>query len=379
MNASGKTRPLVVFAEDWGGLPSSTQHLVAHLARTRRIIWVNSIGLRKPKLSLRDLRRLAQKAFRVLSTKRRGATPPQGDLIVIEPMAVPAPKTVIGRRLNRVILGLQVRRALRVAGLSKPILWMSIPTAEVVAGHVGESAVVYYCGDDFSALAGVDHEIAQSSERRLVEKAALIVAASHELSTRFPAERTYLLTHGADLRLFGQPAARAPDLGETGRIAGFYGSISDWIEIELLAAVARMLPDWTFVLIGNVATDVSPLQALRNVRFLGARDHAALPGYVQHWSVSLLPFRDNAQIRACNPLKLREYMAAGTPIVATEFPALDGFRDLIEVSVREPETFALAIEHAARDLKRNPQRVERVASQDWQAKAGQLAVRLDAL
>ncbi len=46
---------IVVFGEDFGGLPSSTQHIVKRLATSHRILWVNSIGLRQPRLTAKDM------------------------------------------------------------------------------------------------------------------------------------------------------------------------------------------------------------------------------------------------------------------------------------------------------------------------------------
>ena len=143
------------------------------------------------------------------------------------------------------------------------------------------------------------------------------------LYKKFPREKTELLLHGVDLKKFQTPSPRAPDLPDVSKIAGFYGSLKDWIDIELLWKAAQDLPQWTFVLIGEVHTDISRLESLPNVRFLGPRKHHELPNYVQHWNVSMIPFKDTPQIRACNPLKLREYLAAGTPIASIDFPALE--------------------------------------------------------
>jgi hypothetical protein len=64
-------RGIVAFAEDWGGLPSSTQHIVGRLARDRDVVWVNSIGMRRPRLDARDLKRLVAKASAL--ARRRGS------------------------------------------------------------------------------------------------------------------------------------------------------------------------------------------------------------------------------------------------------------------------------------------------------------------
>ena len=50
-------RDLVVFGEDWQRHPSSSQHVITELAKNHRILWINSIGLRRPRLSLRDAKR----------------------------------------------------------------------------------------------------------------------------------------------------------------------------------------------------------------------------------------------------------------------------------------------------------------------------------
>lgn len=368
---------MVVFGEDWGRHPSSTQHLVRRLAADRDVLWVNSIGLRRPRATARDAVRLGQKLLHKATAALPQATRPRS-LSIVQPMAVSWPGSALAATANRHLLGGQVRRALAARGMTRPLLWTSLPTAAPLLGTLGERAIVYYCGDDFGSLAGVDHEPVTAMERALVARADLIVAASERLAEKFPRERTLLLPHGADIDLFRRPSPPAADLPLEGATAGFYGSLSDWIDIELMVAVAMRLPEWTFVFVGNVETDVSRLAALPNVRLLGRRDHTALPSYVQHWTVSLLPFRDTAQIRACNPLKLREYLAAGTPVVATPFAALQPFRGLIEVAPT-PAGFASAMRRAAEDWRRNGERMQAVRHDSWEERAAELDRALAAL
>ncbi|MFO1161066.1 MAG: glycosyltransferase [Reyranellaceae bacterium] len=361
---------LVVFGEDWGRHPSSTQHLVKRLAERRRVVWVNSIGLRRPRANLGDIRRVVDKLARRRAGGAATVTRPES-LSIVPPLAVSWPGSRLAAWTNRRTLAWQVRRALDRRGMRRPILWTSLPTAATLVGALDERAVVYYCGDDFSALSGVDHTPVAALEQELVECADLIVAASPELAARFPASRTLLLPHGADIAHFGRPATIAEDLSRGRPVAGFYGSISDWLDVSLLAHTARGLPDWDFLLIGEVRTNVDALRGLPNVRLVGARDHGDLPAYVQHWQVSLLPFRDTPQIRACNPLKLREYLAAGTPIVSTPFPALRPYLDLVEV-VPSAAGFVAAIRNAAADTRRNVYRRSAVRDESWEQRATEL-------
>jgi len=100
----------------------------------------------------------------------------------------------------------------------------------------------------------------------------------------------------------------------------------------MLKETIEKLPDWHFVFIGKPVVDISVLRDLPNIHFLGERPHHQLPSYSQHWTASLLPFVDNAQIRACNPLKLSEYLATGRPIIGTSFPAMEAFRGLVQIA-----------------------------------------------
>lgn len=378
-------RDLIVFGEDWGGLPSSTQHLMKHIALERKILWVNSIGLRSPKLSRHDIHRALRKALRFFKTNKNTQSqtgPNIKNLTVINPMTLPAPRKLWQRRLAAWLLRRQLLPLISQLKLNAPILWSSLPTAADLAGALQESAVVYYCGDDFSSLAGVDHDVITRHETRLVEKSDLIITASKSLCEKFPHAKTRELSHGVDLSLFTKPAPRAKDLPENDRpTAGFYGSLSSWLDIALLKYVVKVMPDWNFVFIGHESVDVSVLKAFDNTYFLGPRNHEALPGYSQHWQASLLPFRDTPQIRQCNPLKLKEYLAVKKPIVATPFPALSPYVDLIHCA-DTPEAFSQALAASLKtreDNSRAQSMVDAVSQMSWNNRAHTVSTWLEAL
>lgn len=372
--------PLVIFGEDWGSHPSSTQHLARRLMADRSVVWVNSIGLRRPRIS--DAGRVVRKIRAMIRGASRSVHEGRGPIpaALIQPKAVSWPGNPIAAAVNRRTLPRQINAALASIGESKPILWTSLPSAVDVVGALDEVAVIYYAGDDFGALAGVDHRPVIRQEARLADLADIVITASPEIAKRFPPGKTFVIPHGVDLDLFAHPVPRAEDMPDTGRpIAGFYGALDDWLDTQMLARTARLRPDWDFVLIGPERTDVSALKSLPNVRLLGARPHAELPRYSQHWQAALLPFKDTAQIRACNPLKLREYAAAGAPIISTDFPAArrfsdhiyfaadsDAFSDALQECLSEPEI--------ARDKRRRS-----VENQSWGARANEVRILIEAL
>nr|WP_246501076.1 glycosyltransferase [Azospirillum rugosum] len=180
--------------------------------------------------------------------------------------------------------------------------------------------------------------------------------------------------------LFAAPAPRAPDLPD-GFVAGFYGGLTPWIDTDLIVAAAEALPHWTFFLIGPIPDHPPALSGLPNLVLAGPRPHESLPGYSQHWTASILPLRDTPRMHACTPLKLREYLAAGTPVVATGGPALEGYREVL-AAVSGPDWFIRALAVTAGNTN-SPDRVRRqrarVAGDSWDEAARLVADALDRL
>ncbi len=380
-------RDLIVFGEDWGGLPSSTQHLIKHLAQTRKVVWVNSIGLRQPNLSLNDMKRVWTKL-----TKRNSVS--KGEVAQVAPFqtvnlkTIPAPKSKYSRWIAKQLIISQLKPIIKEAQLHQPILWSSLPTTADICGYLGESGTVYYCGDDFGALAGVDHNVVLQHEQKLIDKSDLILAASPVLCNKFPEHKVRCLPHGVDYTLFNEPVARAKDLPNDGRpIAGFYGSLSKWLDYDLINQVTEINPDWHFIFIGKNELSYNPIIDRENVHLMGPKPHSQLPHYSQHWQVSLLPFVDNEQIRACNPLKLLEYLATGTPVISTDFPALKPYKSAIKI-VNSAADFNLSLNviqqewlkhNAETRQKKIQQQAQLIKTHTWQAKAEQLDAWLEAL
>lgn len=195
----------------------------------------------------------------------------------------------------------------------------------------------------------------------------------------FHQRRRHVVLHGVDYELFATPQPRPIDLPFGKPIAGFYGLIAEWIDQDLICESAENLPNWNFVLIGPSRVDFSKLENHDNIHLLGPRAHTQLPGYIQHWHTALLPFRQTPQIHACNPLKLREYLASGTPVVTTYFPALQGYEDLVSI-VTGTKDFIRAIE-STRDLEegRNEIGQSRMVCESWLERADEINALLETL
>ncbi|MCW2240148.1 glycosyltransferase [Azospirillum canadense] len=357
------TADLVIFGKEWGVHPSGTEQIVRRLnpqghPQGRRMLWVNATG-------------------------RRGSAdgaPCPGDIRVLTPRTVPMRGNPLARQANRHLLGRQVQGAMADLGIARPILWASWPTAVDAVGRLGERAVVYQCDDDISALEGGDRGPLRAMEDELVERADLVLASSPTLAARFPRYKTIMVPHGVDMDLFATPAPRASDLPD-GFVAGFYGGLTPWVDTDLIAAAAEALPHWTFFLIGPIPERPPVLSGLPNLVLAGPRPHESLPDYSQHWTASILPLRDTPRMNACTPLKLREYLAAGTPVVATGGPALEEYREVV-AAVSGADWFIRALAVTGGNTN-SPERVRRqracVAGESWDKAARLVADALDRL
>src|SRR3954468_7159784 len=93
--------PIIAFAKDWHEDPTSNHHVLRELARTRRVLWLNSIATRTPKLgSARD----GCKIKRNVAEFAPGPVNVENDLWVMSPLALPLPHSSAARAINRQIL-----------------------------------------------------------------------------------------------------------------------------------------------------------------------------------------------------------------------------------------------------------------------------------
>jgi len=372
---------MLCFSHDWTGDPLSKTHLMRLLARENRILWVNSIGYRAPSVSGRDLRRIAQK-LRAAATPVREVEP---NLFVLSPLVIPAYGVAAMRRVNRELLRFQVLRAMRKLGFNNVINWVFNPAAGVIAGALGEQMLIYYCVDEYTAFSDVPTESLILLERELLHKAALVIVSAERLFQSKQGENphTVLVRHGVDHAHFSKalrPETRIPDeIANLPRpIIGYFGLMAaDWIDIDLMVRVAKHFSKGSLVLLGKVTTDVSALSALPNVHLLGRKPYADLPAYSKGFDVAMLPFPISEVTLNANPLKVREYLAAGLPVVSTAIPEVEVL-GLCRIG-RDPAGFIAEIEAALADPGPQAARSEQVRSESWAARIEEIRGHVAAL
>src|SRR6185436_16833194 len=274
---------IICFAKDWSEDPTSNNHVMRLLSRKNRVLWLNSIATRAPKLSSSsDLQKIARK----LRDFGRGPVEVAPNLFVYTPLVVPFPHMPGAATINQGILRATLSSLRRRLGMDEYQLWSFLPTAQPYLGMPGEKLVVYYCTDEWSRFSHVDGERIAEMERSLCEEADVVFTTARTLwnHKRCYNPETHLALHGVDHEHFARaldPETALPDeLRDCrGPVIGFFGLVHDWIDISLLAHLAERRPDWTVAVIGKANVDLSALEQLPNVRLLGRRPYEELPRY----------------------------------------------------------------------------------------------------
>ena len=325
---------IICFCNDWDGDPLSKKHIMSRLAKRNRVLWVNSVGVRNPTASVYDFKRVLQKVRAFSSGHKKVAD----SIHVLTPLVIPFHGSAMARWINRKALRWSLLRACRQLGFCNPITWVFIPASGEVAGTLNEKALVYHCVDEYSEFSGTDKSALLAIERHLIEKSNCVIVCSDRLleSKRRFNEKTFLVTHGVDVAHFRKacdPATIVPDEIKAIRrpIVGFFGLIADWVDLDLVRFLADARPEWNFVLLGKVTTDTRIVAGLPNIHLLGPKPYQDLPGYAKAFDVGILPFAINELTLNSNPLKLREYLAAGLPVVSTAIPEAEKLTGALKV------------------------------------------------
>jgi glycosyltransferase involved in cell wall biosynthesis len=316
---------IVCFAKDWSEDPTSNNHVMKLLARDNRVLWLNSISTRTPSLtSGRDLSKIATK----LKSFAKGPQRVDGvDLDVYTPVVLPFPHNSLAVRVNEQILRTSIGLLRKSRGMDDFQLWSFIPSAAKYVGKLGESLVIYYCTDEWSHFSSVDRDKTMELERELCQRADLVFTTASTLleKKKLYNPETHLALHGVDQAHFARAldpeTELAPELRELERpIVGFVGLIQDWVDLELVRYMAERHRDWNLVLVGKALVDTSALERLPNVKLLGRKPYEQLPAYLKGFDVGIIPFKLNELTRNVNPIKLREYLSAGLPVVSSDIP-----------------------------------------------------------
>ncbi|MEK6374718.1 MAG: glycosyltransferase [Acidobacteriota bacterium] len=303
----------------------------AFAASGNHVLFVENTGVRRP--SLKDAGRLRDR-FRAWRDADHGIRAESKGLDILPPLLVPLPYSRLAVRANRHVLLRTVRRWLKSNGSAPLIVITFLPTPLVreVIAELDPALVVYYCIDRLPESSPGARKLLEP-ERALLAEADVVLTTSNGLRTMAEehAPHVELLECGVRSGEFARArdGSAAPEVFESlpRPVIGFAGSLRNELDIALLCDAAELAPDLTFLFAGPVMADVKRLASYPNVRLIGSLPHADVIRHTVHFDAGILPYVRNVFTAYIMPAKLKEYLAAGLPVVSTTLPEVVRFAE----------------------------------------------------
>ena len=331
---------------------TNKQHTAQHLAQQGyRVLYVESVGLRAPNMSGRDLRRMWHRLCRGLRQPKQV----QPNIWVLSPLTIPFKQSSrLVRFINQALVSLPIRLFMYRMRFDTPLIWTYHPFVQEIVATLRRGPLVYHCVDDLSAVPGIDSVGFNQEERLLLVDCAAVFVTSLALKAKCETlnKNTHYFPNVADIEHFGRALLSGAEPIEICEIpkprVGYIGALSDYkVDFDLIRAVAKARLDWHWVIIGaeregQNSKVMSDLRALSNVHFLGDKPYASLPSYLRAFDVATLPTLINDYTRSMFPMKYFEYLAAGVPVVSTPLEFTKYYRGGL-LTAANAESFEKAI------------------------------------
>jgi glycosyltransferase involved in cell wall biosynthesis len=328
---------ILVFADDWGIHPSSAQHLFRRFLPKNRVIWFNTVGLRRPRMSFYDVRKIARKLSHWAGKNHQVNDLQLGPEIHEIPLA-PLSMGRAARKLNAWILRRAVQKQLttnssqlsRVAESlgSRIFIISTLPLTADLVGVIPDSTFIYYLVDDYACWPGLSNKLVREMDREQARAADRVVAASQSLTDlhREVTNQIDYLPHGVDVDHF----AKGRQIREHRKRSGirpiadviFFGSLDERIDQELFNAAIRARPRLRFLCIGPATGSKERLVFAPNLERRSAVSFQELPNLLGQCEIALLPYVQTELGQRLAPLKALEALTAGLPVVATDIPEI---------------------------------------------------------
>jgi glycosyltransferase involved in cell wall biosynthesis len=366
--------------EDWWyHHPHSKNHLMRRFARAgNKVIFVNSISMGlAPMKSGEVLPRIKRK----LKSYAKLARTTEEGITVVSPAVVPFFGSRAAAATNRRLLTAQISALARSRGLSRPVLWIAIPTAVEVIGRLNEQLVIYHVSDKYDANTmdhATDPVFIRQLHERAIDAADLVFYSSRKLFAEVTRgrEKSHLLEQAVDFDHWAWVSSgNLVVADEIDRIPhpriGYFGAIEPWlVDQELIKQAARERPSWNWIFIGNKSRGLE-IEELPNVHFLPPVAYQELPRYAAGFDVCVLPWNTEVPFTSYgSAIKVREYLASGKPVVISPLPEYESMSDVLRIG-RSREQFLELVEDALqeKDDARVKARQDAVRDGTWDARA----------
>ncbi len=351
---------------DWTSYQTSKIYLMKIMSRRNRVLYVETLGSKTPGLYKSHLYRMARRIFRWLKGPTRPSDAgPVNDILIYSPLIIPIHNSRFIRKMNFYILRWTFRRLIKRLNFRNPILWFYLPTAADLIGQLGEAFSLYHCVDDWLTYPGYRNSNFEDLERKLFKDSDAVFISNRLLFDKKKVlnKNTYYLPHAVEFehyqKIFSADEPLPTDMASLSRpIIAMVGEVAGWVNWDFLKYAAESNPKWSIAMLGPVGYDANlrEVKDISNIYFLGYKEYSQLPNYYRAIDVCVVSFNLDEHIKYCTPTRFYEHLAAGKPIVSTDFPTA---REFPEEHVKLARTKEEFVELIKSSLDENSEELER--------------------
>jgi glycosyltransferase involved in cell wall biosynthesis len=216
-------------------------------------------------------------------------------------------------------------------------------------------------------------------EKKYAQSSDLVFVTSSHLKRKLTEynKNTHLVANAANIKMFNKTLKQ--DENEVNLeasfekykvIIGYVGNICHRINYQLLLKIVEEYPEYLLLMVGPINArnpEIQRLKKYNNTCFTGSKKPTELIPYLKKMDCAIIPFLKNELTKSIYPLKINEYLAAGLPVITTNFSEdIKSFKDVIYLCDNE-EDFIIQIQKSIKEnsLDMTKKRIEFVSSNNW--------------
>lgn len=357
---------LILSTADWDcPIQTNKQYIAKELSELGyRVLYVESLGIRKVKIKKSDFLRIIKRSLRMLIPFLN----PQKNIYILSPMMIPGATNKFSFYLNKKLLNLKLNLAFIFLNFKRDLLWTFNPLTNLYIKLNKFKSTIYHAVDSIEHQPDMPKDLIIRNEKYLATKVNNIFVTSPNLLKKLSTYNKAISYFGnvCDFNHFAKSLSITSEfipkdiVNIKKPIVGFIGSISEYkLDFDLINKVAKENKNISFVFIGPTddtkdKSKIKEIEKRDNIYLLGYKKYESLPNYCAHIDVGWLPLLMNQYTKSMFPMKFFEYLAAGLPVVSTAIDSLKKYSEVAFLSENKSNLFSknirLAIDQLGADL-----------------------------
>jgi hypothetical protein len=210
------------------------------------------------------------------------------------------------------------------------ILSMSWTGNKIHIGMLSYNKLIYEYIDELKVFPGYSEQMVRD-HRELLTSANLVVATADRLyeEVKKSTQNVILSPNAGDYEFFHKKRhipinnKICNKISKFDCVFGYYGSLANWFDYEIVKRVALKRPNWVWVLVGydyDGTAKLSGIYKISNIIHIQAQPYDTLPSFLNGFTIATLPFKINDITLSTSPVKIFEYMAGGKPVLSADLP-----------------------------------------------------------